>query len=537
MAVRLNQSPSRFDSIWGPAAFIVNPWGEYLIADDWTMDPAIFDYSGGFRPTDFEKGWLAESWEITSLNHLIVHLRQGIHWQDIPPVNGRELIANDIVYTYNRCFGLGDGYTKPGPGSSTYWVPPLKSVTATDKYTIDFKWDVASPEAITDPMQSPGSLQAIVARETVDKWGDLDDWHRQIGTGPFMLSDYVSGSSETLVKNPNYWGYDERYPKNQLPYIDRLKILIIPDNATAMAALRTGKIDIMDNITLADVQGLKKTSPQISIVNVPLGYTPTVDMRNDVKPFNDIKVRIAMQKAVDVPTIAKTYYGGYADPTPVALQAVFQVGYALPYSEWPQNVKDEYTYDPVAAKKLLADAGYPTGFKTNFVLPSNADIDLMQIVKSYFAAVGIDMEIRTMEPVAFTSFVVTNRKHDQIASRTNGSLGVSSPPLMHVTRLLISNGADYMCIDDPVYNDLYTQAAAATNFDAVKKIFKAIDKQVAQQHYVVCLATAPSFVAVQPWFKGYNGQQSAISSGAGGPQLLGFYGARFWIDQNVKNKS
>ena len=60
------------------------------------------------------------------------------------------------------------------------------------------------------------------------------------------MQDYVAGSSATLVKNPNYWGYDERYPQNRLPYIDKLNILIIPDNATALAAMRSGKIDVMD---------------------------------------------------------------------------------------------------------------------------------------------------------------------------------------------------------------------------------------------------------------------------------------------------
>ena len=73
-----------------------------------------------------------------------------------------------------------------------------------------------------------------------------------------------------LVKNPNYWGYDERYPKNQLPYIDTLKILIIPDDATALAGLRTGKIDAMCNTSIQDAQAMQKTNPEILQVAVPL---------------------------------------------------------------------------------------------------------------------------------------------------------------------------------------------------------------------------------------------------------------------------
>ena len=79
-------------------------------------------------------------------------------------------------------------------------------------------------------------------------------------------------------------------------------------------------------------------------------------------------------------------------------------GWGFPYEEWPQDLKDEYAYNPTAAKKLLADAGYPNGFKTNVVADTAWDMDLLQIVKSYFADVGIDMEIRPMEHNAMLDF-------------------------------------------------------------------------------------------------------------------------------------
>jgi len=88
--------------------------------------------------------------------------------------------------------------------------------------------------------------------------GDINDWHHAIGTGPFILTDFVSGSSATLVKNPNYFGHDERYPQNQLPYVDNLSVLIIPDDATALAGLRTGKIDALDQISLCRLDQYKK---------------------------------------------------------------------------------------------------------------------------------------------------------------------------------------------------------------------------------------------------------------------------------------
>ena len=138
--------------------------------------------------------------------------------------------------------------------------------------------------------------------------GNLDDWHHAIGTGPFILTDYVSGSSAQLVKNPNFWAYDERYPQNKLPYINSIVYLIIPDTATALAALRTGKIEAVDGLLASDAKNLNKTNPEILQVTYPPMAGHSLDLRNDLKPFNDIRVREAMQMAIDLPTIAKTYY-------------------------------------------------------------------------------------------------------------------------------------------------------------------------------------------------------------------------------------
>ena len=153
MTIRYNQGIGEFDPYQGPLFFGVDPWFEQLTGDDWTLDPAVYDYTASFRPAQYVKGWLATSWEMPNPSTYVVHLRQGVHWQNIPPVNGRELVADDVVYTFDRLFGLGDGFTKPGPGSSSYWVS-LTSVVATDKYTVTFNWNVSNPESITDTMQA-----------------------------------------------------------------------------------------------------------------------------------------------------------------------------------------------------------------------------------------------------------------------------------------------------------------------------------------------------------------------------------------------
>jgi len=103
-------------------------------------------------------------------------------------------------------------------------------------------------------------------------------------------------------------------------------------------------------------------------------------------------------------------------------------GWGLPYEEWPQDMKDEYAYNPTAARKLLADAGYPNGFKTHIVADVAADMNLLQIVKSYFADIGIDMEIRPMASSDLQVFVTIERKHDQLFYRPYGPLGHTYAP-------------------------------------------------------------------------------------------------------------
>ena len=536
MTLRITRDIVCFDPYVGEQSFsVLMGWMEQLFTTDWTMDPAVQNYQFSFWPNDQAKGTLVESWEFTAPGTLVLHVRPGVHWQNIPPANGREFTADDVVFHYNRLFGLGGGFTKP----ATYWGTvavwkSLLSVTASDKHTVVMKWDTPNPEYITENLEAPGIGGCIESPEAVALWGNLNDWHHAIGTGPFILQDFVSSSSMTLVKNPDYWGYDERYPQNKLPYINTLKLLIIPDNATAFAAMRTGKIDVMDSIQFQQAQSMKKTNPEILQIATPAGQANTVDPRNDKAPFNDIRVRKAMQMAIDLPTIAKSYYGGAADPWPSTLTSNYMKGYGFSYDQWPQDLKDEYAYNPTAAKKLLADAGYPNGFKTDIVVDAACDIDLLQIVKSYFTNIGIDMEIRPLDSASFSAFVNSGRKQDALAERTTGELGLTFYPLRQFTKFQTGGSSNIGMVSDPVFDAFYPKSLAATSTDDLKTILKDANEYVAQQHFVISLLQQMQYSLYQPWLGGgYNAQYGATQMTAG-PMLLSFYGARFWIDQNLK---
>ena len=534
MTIRVSQNIVDFDPINGNRlANVETAWIERMFADDWTLNPSICNYQVEGRDSAYVKGLLAASWEFADTSTFVVHLRQGIHWQNIAPANGRELVASDVVYHYDRMLGLGGGFTAPATAYAGF-VPykSLVSVNATDKYSIAFKWNLNNPEFILETMERiPGADVDIECPEAVQQWGNLNDWRHAIGTGPFILQNFVDGSSATCVKNTTYWGHDERYPQNQLPYVDELNILIIPDNATALSALRTGKIDVIEGIQPAQAQSLQKTNPELLQLQLPAaGYS--VDPRNDVKPFNDIRVREAMQMAIDLPTIAKTYYLGTADPYPDTMPSRYEAGWCFQWEQWPQTLKDQYTYNPTAAKQLLAQAGYPNGFNTDVVADIASDIDLLQIVKGYFSNVGINMDIRTMDSTSWQGYLNAG-KQDQMSYRNGSILGSTDTPLLDLQSYLPGYSANWLNVNDPVYNAFYPNAMAATTVDQVKKIVSDASEYISQQHFAISLIQPNLFGVYQPWLKGYNGQNQAIT-GLVTPRLLDFYEARFWIDQNLK---
>ena len=140
-----------------------------------------------------------------------------------------------------------------------------------------------------------------------------------VGTGPFMLTDYAEGVSKTFTRNPDYWGYDEKYPENRLPYVDEIRALLMAEEATRISALRTGKVDIIQHAGIADivsidtVKSLQKTNPKIAVYPHYFRSTAsfTLNIRN--APFDDIRVRHALQMALDLETTSDTYFGGLQD--------------------------------------------------------------------------------------------------------------------------------------------------------------------------------------------------------------------------------
>jgi peptide/nickel transport system substrate-binding protein len=510
----------------------INPaYMERLITDNWLEDPSIFNYQIGFRPVDYDKGYLESSWETPDSSTYIAHIRQNVYWQNITPANGRQFVASDIVYDFDRYLGLGNGYTKPPTTANASLYASLVSVSATDNFTVVFKWSSTSLESMYENMGSMGPSIDFESPDAVQLWGNLIDWHHAIGTGPFILTDFVDNSSATLVKNQNYWGYDERYPQNKLPYVNSLNVLIIANMPTALAAMRAGKIDEISGVSTQLAQNMQVTNPAIKQIAVP-GPAGTIDPRNDVAPFTDIRVREAMQMAINVPEIAKTYFGGTADPYPVSLTSRYMTGWGDTYPNWPADLQAQYAYNPTQAKQLLAQAGFPNGFNTDIVADASSDQNELLIVQSDFAAIGINMSIRLMDSAAWTAYVNAHLD-DQITTRSSPSLGFAFEPLIQLKHFMTGFSNTSM-VTGTGFDAFYPAALAATSIDQVKQVLQQANLYVAQQHFCISLCQTTQVTLSEPWLKGYNGQNHSLYGGSNGPLLLCFYGARFWIDKSQK---
>jgi len=428
-----------------------------------------------------------------------------------------------------------NGYPKdPNYAAITAWAP-LQSVVAADKFTITFNWKQGtSPVAELSVMQEQGADNSIECPDVVAA-GNLNDWHHAVGTGPFILTNFVDSSSATYIANPNYWGTDLRWVQNKLPYISNYTLLIIPDAATAEAAMRTGKIDGYSSMPTPDALNMMKTNPEIIVKQKPQGTEYTLDPRNDVAPFADIRVREAMQFAINIPLIASSYYQGYATPWPASLteNQMGLSGWGVAYTNWPTNTQAQYAYNPTLAKQLLAAAGYPNGFNTDVVVESDADINLYGIAQAELAQIGINMTINTMPPTSWQSYVITNHKEDALSARNQGILGLTSDIFTQLAMFTPGSQSNYILVNDPTMTNYYNQAVAAQNVPAEQTILQQANLYVAQHHFAISLAQPSIFNMVQPWIKGNPGANTfgdtVTGAGFGDGVPVGV-----WIDSALK---
>ena len=508
---------------------ILSGVNEKLGIPNWAIDRDVWDLTAAYYPLSVMTGRLAESWETPDPLTYVFNIRKGVHWHKKAPMNGRLLTAQDVEWNYHRMLGLGE-FTDAGPTAFAAQVTgiPFESVTATDDSTVVMKLKEPFLDALGIMLGHNSTF--IVPREVIEQYGDMQDWRNVVGTGPFELTEVVDGSSFTYVKNPDYWGFDEKYPENRLPYVDEVRVLAMGEEATIMAALRSGKLDYIHYlINLDGVLSLKRTNPEIAVHTILFRSQNSFAPNLRVPPFDDINVRRAMQMALDNETAVATFWKGEADSTPFGWQGV--KGYHIPFEEWDEEVKQYYRYDPEAAEKLLDEAGYPRGadgtrFKTVLSQSQYHVLDFSEIAVAYWAEIGVDVEIE----------VLTNAEFQEMSGRTNkgmiSSIGGSLyDPVAYVGHLRSDSTWNRWLHQWPELDAMVDAALAANTIEEQQRHIVEADMYVIEKHWQIWGPRSPTFMVAQPWLTGYSGE---IGHWAVGDQWTTH--SRLWIDSELKKE-
>jgi peptide/nickel transport system substrate-binding protein len=529
-----------WDSAKYPAGFLSQNAFIYdtPVLNDWAKGTAgtnQCDWSvGSQKRVDYTIGQIAESFEMPQQGTIIFHIRHGVHFSLDPNnpasqlVNGREVTADDVVFSMKRHLSSPTSYlavSEPAMAKST-------EVTKIDNYTVQVK----TPPASLDSMWLLLSAREIWAPEVINKYGDVTDWHNAVGTGAFMIKDYVSGSALTLVKNPNYWEKDPvgTGKGNQLPYVDSIKFLILPDLSSALAAFRTGKLDQLGGsntnvvITHDDAMSLIKTNPEVKYKKAPGGIL-AISMRTDKPnlPFKDLKVRQALMMATDFQSIKNQLDSGDDEILTFPLANI--KGYDKAYmamNEMPADVQALYNYNPDKAKQLLAEAGYPNGFKTKITTFNNPDyIDYLSAVKAMWAKVGVDVTIQPMEFGAYMGMTMSRQYEEMLYG-----FFVQPGPYAQLFDFRGNSTFNRSWINDPKVEATYNEILKYDLTDQAKvdKLHHDIMPYVLSQAWYIPRPTPNVYYFWQPWLKNYNGEVD-----------LGYnpsWGKYVWIDQNLKKQ-
>ena len=508
---------------------------EKLSMADWAIDRDVDDMKTfGTKDISVLIGQLVENWELPDDTTIIFNIRKGVHWHDKAPMNGRELTAKDIEYNFHRFLAMGEfSGAERSPWVRILGIPEWESITATDDWTVVFKLKEPTFWALTYVLEN--EMSWIYPPEVIKEHGDAHDWRNLVGTGPFMLTDYVEGSAYTWTKNPDYRGYDEKYPQNRLPYIDQLKALVIPENTARISALRTGKIDYLGAIgggwltSVDTLDSLRRTNPEIARYPIWTGAGTVLHMNTTKPPFDDIRVRQAMQKAIDVQTIGVSYWKGVARTEPCGTVGVR--GYHTPFEEWPEELKQEYTYDPDGAEALLDAAGYTRGadgirFKTDMKMSERKDIGYGELVVEYFRDIGIDLEVETVPKAVHGA---TQRSTPFRLMMLGGC--ASSVEDQSVSMFSSYSGPKWVLNfrkHDPGYERIIGDMRAATTLEEWAMFFREADQYLIEKHWLIWGPMLPLGQVVQPWIVGWNGEISI-----GRAQHIDVL-ARLWIDSELK---
>ena len=503
----IHQATTVSPSSWDPAdvSWLINWYVGLYMENLWLADlfhkgpraTGEYQFKGyEWVPVLGRTGWLATGFEQPDPGTLIIKLRKGVLFPEKKGVmKQREVTADDWVYCFKRF--------ENSPKATSEYFEWIDSYRAVDKYTLELKLNKQFGNWGYQMEWGWSTRLKVYPKEVVE--AGIKDWRNANGSGPFRLTNYVSGSSVTYERNPVYWNTTPIGGKEyKMPFVDKLIYMIVPDESTRIAAIKTGKADVMENVSWKYKKALEKSATELHRWRILGSGVQIIAFRNDTPPFDNLKVRRALSLAIDNKAILDSVGGGdgvvYNWPTWVG----YPPSVATPFEDLPESTRELFGFNPEKAKKLLTEAGYPDGFTTKLDVSSSSPdyLDIASLVVGYWKDIGIKCVINPMEYSSLHSMMRAG-EHKQLLQVGKGT---TNP--IRVLRIMGMPGFWWNSakFNDPEYNDLFEQALTASSTEERLPLIRGLQQRMLDQAPYFGLYGAYFYRYAWPWVKNYYGE-------------------------------
>jgi peptide/nickel transport system substrate-binding protein len=412
---------------------------------------------------------LAESWTQPSDTTYVFKLKKGVRWHPKPPVNGRELTADDVKYTYERFLTLKGNPNRPV-------LESIEKIEALDKHTV--KFTLSEPNAwFLDLLASTSTW--IIAKECVEKFGDLKKVESVVGTGPWMLERWEPNIKLLYTRNPNYF-------VSGLPYADNVEALIDKDPSSRLARWLSGQTDFgpeyQQCVRWLELPQAKQRKPGLQTAEYVWFTSGVVGIKLANQPFGDIRVRRALSRATNLAEVFESlaFSQGHWAPNPAVPAA--HAEWAVPIDQLGPEGRKLYEFSIPEARRLLAEAGLSNGFKTTVEAPGTGYgpdfMDFVQIQIKNWKEAGIDAQLQLKEYGAFISSTIYG-KFDQMFVGLRGAW--TDPEAYFYRPYMPGQPLNVMGVNDPKLTEMIKLQRRTFDGAKRKQIVFDIQRYLAEQ--------------------------------------------------------
>jgi len=437
----------------------------YLSAatDTGSMMDNVFDglFEGG-ENSDLVPA-VAESYKVSEdgLTYTFT-LKKGVKFHD-----GSDLTSEDVYYSYAKLAGLNG----KKPLSSKFAA--IEKIDAPDDHTVVVKLKEKDAAFLA------ANIVAIVPKDYEGHSA------KPVGAGPFKFNSYTPGQQLVLERNDSF------YDKEHAPALDRVEFKFMPDANASVLALKSGDIDMVPGIS---AQGALQLGSGFRIVSGPQNMVQLLALNNSVEPLNNVKVRQAINHAIDKDVIIKTV----AEGNGVKLGSNMSPAMKMYYKE---GLDKRYEPNAEQAKKLLKEAGYESGIKLTITVPSNYKfhVDTAQVIAEQLKAVGIQATIKQIEWSSWLEDVYNNAKYEATIVGLTGKLD----PHEVLGRYETTYSKNFFKFSNSEFDNLVGKGRLEINPDKRAELYKQAQSILTEQAAAVYIMDPNRSVAMKDSLQGY----------------------------------